>query len=100
MQVVIGADHAGFELKALIIEHLTQADHEVIDAGTHSTEPVDYPDYARSVAEAVLRGEAERGILVCGSGVGACVGPISCPASAPASATIPTRRVRAWSTTT
>ena len=73
MRVVIGADHAGFELKALIIEHLARAGHEVLDTGTHSTEPVDYPDYARSVAEAVLRGEAERGILVCGSGVGACV---------------------------
>lgn len=73
MRVVIGADHAGFELKALIIEHLARAGHEVLDTGTHSTEPVDYPDYARSVGEAVLRGETERGILVCGSGVGACV---------------------------
>jgi ribose 5-phosphate isomerase B len=73
MRIAIGADHAGLELKALIVEHLTQAGHGVVDVGTHSTEPVDYPDYARSVGEAVLRGEAERGILVCGSGVGACV---------------------------
>ena len=73
MRVVIGADHAGFELKAPIIEHLAQAGHEVLDVGTHSTEPVDFPDYARAVAEAVLSGKAERGILVCGSGVGACV---------------------------
>ena len=73
MRVVIGADHAGFELKAPIIEHLAQAGHEVLDVGTHSTEPVDFPDYARAVAEVVLSGKAERGILVCGSGVGACV---------------------------
>jgi RpiB/LacA/LacB family sugar-phosphate isomerase len=73
MRVVIGADHAGFELKAPIIEHLAQTGHEVLDVGTHSTEPVDFPDYARAVGEAVLRGEAERGILVCGSGVGACI---------------------------
>jgi ribose 5-phosphate isomerase B len=73
MRIAIGADHAGFQLKALIIEHLSRAGHKLLDLGTHSTEPVDYPDYARSVAEAVLRGEAERGVLVCGSGVGACV---------------------------
>ncbi len=73
MRVVIGADHAGFELKALIVERLTRDGHEVLDIGTHSTEPVDFPDYARAVAEAVLQREAERGILVCGSGVGACV---------------------------
>jgi ribose 5-phosphate isomerase B len=73
MRIAIGADHAGFELKALIIERLSEAGHQVLDLGTHSTEPVDYPDYARSVAQAVLRREAERGVLVCGSGVGACV---------------------------
>lgn len=73
MRVAAGADHAGFELKALIIDHLTKAGHEVVDVGTHSLEPVDYPDYARAVAEAVLSGRAERGLLICGSGVGACV---------------------------
>ena len=73
MRIAIGADHAGFELKAFIIDHLAQAGHQALDLGTHSTEPVDYPDYARGVAEAVLSGDAERGILVCGSGVGACV---------------------------
>ena len=73
MRVVIGADHAGFEMKTLIIDRLAQAGHEVLDVGTHSLEPVDYPDYARAVAEAILNGKAERGILVCGSGVGACV---------------------------
>ena len=73
MRVVIGADHAGFELKAPIIEHLAQAGHEVLDVGTHSTEPVDFPDYARAVAETVAAGKAPRGIVVCGSGVGATV---------------------------
>jgi ribose 5-phosphate isomerase B len=73
MRVAIGADHAGFELKALIIDHLAKAGHELIDVGTHSQEPVDYPDYARAVAEAILSGKTDRGILVCGSGVGACV---------------------------
>ena len=73
MRVAIGADHAGFEMKTLIIDHLAQAGHEVLDVGTHSLEPVDYPDYARAVAEPILSGNAKRGILVCGSGVGACV---------------------------
>jgi len=73
MRVAIGADHAGFEFKGLIIHHLADAGHELVDVGTHSREPVDYPDYARAVAEAILSGSAERGILVCGSGVGACV---------------------------
>jgi len=73
MRVAIGADHAGFELKGLIIDRVANAGHELVDVGTHSREPVDYPDYARAVAEAILSGSAERGILVCGSGVGACV---------------------------
>ena len=73
MRVAIGADHAGFELKALIIDHLAKAGHELVDVGTHGPEPVDYPDYARAVAEAILSGKTDRGILVCGSGVGACV---------------------------
>ena len=73
MRIAIGADHAGFELKELIVEDMAQAGHEVLDKGTHNTAPVDYPDYARSVAEAVLSRDAERGVLVCGSGVGACV---------------------------
>jgi ribose 5-phosphate isomerase B len=73
MRIAVGADHAGFELKVQIIERLDQDAHQVLDLGTHNTEPVDYPDYARAVAEAVLRGDAERGILLCGSGVGACV---------------------------
>jgi ribose 5-phosphate isomerase B len=73
MRVAIGVDHGGFPLKGPIVDHLTTAGHEVLDLGTHDTTPVDYPDYAKAVGEAVLQGEAERGIIICGSGVGACV---------------------------
>ena len=70
MRVAFGADHAGFALK----EHLRAAaaadGHEVIDLGTHSVESVDYPDYGAAVARAVVAGEADRGVLVCGSGNG------------------------------
>lgn len=73
MQVVVGSDHAGFELKKILSDHLQHNGHLVLDVGTYSTDPVDYPDYAEAVAQSVLRGEAERGILICGSGVGASV---------------------------
>lgn len=73
MRVAIGADHGGFHLKGLIVETLEAAGHVVLDLGTHTTDPVDYPDYAKAVGEAILRQEADRGILVCGSGVGACI---------------------------
>ncbi len=73
MKVVVASDHAGFELKGVLAEHIRELGHEVIDAGTYSTDPVDYPDYAEASAKAVLNGEAERGVLICGSGVGASV---------------------------
>ena len=73
MKVAIGADHGGFALKARLVEALRQAGHEVVDLGTHSTDPVDYPDCARAVGRAVLEGRAERGVLVCGSGAGASI---------------------------
>ena len=73
MRIAIGADHGGFPLKDPIVDYLTTAKHEVLDLGTHNMDRVDYPDYAKAVGEAVLRGEAERGIIICGSGVGACV---------------------------
>jgi RpiB/LacA/LacB family sugar-phosphate isomerase len=73
MRIAIAADHAGFELKSQIAPWLAQNGHEVRDLGTNSTAPVDYPDYAEAVALAVIRGEAERGVLICGSGVGASV---------------------------
>src|SRR5262245_41641540 len=73
MRIVIGADHAGFELKQKIAADLCRSGHDVIDKGTDSNAPVDYPDFAEAVCRAVIDREAERGIVVCGSGVGASV---------------------------
>src|ERR671923_197615 len=73
MRVAIGADHAGFRLKDLIGGDLDRLGHEVLDLGTHSTDPVDYPDFAEAVGKLILSGKADRGVLVCGSGVGASV---------------------------
>jgi len=74
MRIAIGADHGGFELKNEIAEQLKQAGHEVLDVGAHAFDAQDdYPDFARSVAEAVAFNQADRGVLVCGSGVGASI---------------------------
>ncbi len=73
MRLAVGADHAGVGLKHHLVAWLHGQGHEVVDVGTHSTEPVDYPDYAEAVGCAVLEGRAERGLIVCGSGVGACI---------------------------
>lgn len=73
MKVVVGADHAGYPLKVTIVDHLTASGHDVVDVGTFSTEPVDYPDYAAAVARGVRDGDGERGIVVCGSGAGASI---------------------------
>jgi ribose 5-phosphate isomerase B len=74
MRIAIGADHGGYPLNELIIEELRQAGHELIDFGTHDgSQPDDYPDYAVKVGEAIQSTQAEIGILVCGSGVGAAV---------------------------
>jgi RpiB/LacA/LacB family sugar-phosphate isomerase len=73
MKIALGADHAGFELKERVKAYVLELKHEVLDLGTHSAEPVDYPAFAEAVALAVREGRAERGILVCGSGVGASV---------------------------
>jgi RpiB/LacA/LacB family sugar-phosphate isomerase len=73
MRLALGSDHAGFELKQSLLRDLSARGHEVQDLGAHSTEPVDYPDFALAVGLAVREGRAERGILVCGSGVGASV---------------------------
>lgn len=74
MKLVISADHAGFALKEEIREHLSQAGHEVIDLGAYcGTNPDDYPDFAEKVGEAIRGGQAKRGVLICGSGVGVCV---------------------------
>jgi RpiB/LacA/LacB family sugar-phosphate isomerase len=73
VKIAIGADHAGFELKQLLSADLARWGHAVEDLGTHSTAPCDYPDFAAAVARAVVEGRAERGVVLCGSGVGACV---------------------------
>ena len=73
MHIAIGADHAGFTLKQTLGSYLRELGHAVTDCGTGSQAPVDYPDYAEAVAKAVLEGRAERGVLICGSGVGASV---------------------------
>lgn len=73
MKVAVASDHAGFPLKDTILETIRQAGHEAIDLGTDSTASVDYPDFAEKAGRAVQRGEAERAIVVCGSGVGAAV---------------------------
>ncbi len=73
MRIAIAADHAGFPLKQELTPWLRSSGHEVTDLGTNSAEPVDYPDYAEAIAHAVLEGRTERGVLICGSGVGASV---------------------------
>jgi ribose 5-phosphate isomerase B len=73
MRVAVGADHGGYRLKIQIVEFLKKLGNEVNDLGTHSEEPADYPDYARAVSQKILLKHADRGILICGSGVGASV---------------------------
>jgi RpiB/LacA/LacB family sugar-phosphate isomerase len=73
MIVAVAADHGGFALKHKVIEIVAAEGHEPLDLGTHSTDPVDYPDYALALGQSIQQGRAERGILLCGSGVGACV---------------------------
>ncbi len=69
-KIIIGCDHGGFELKNEIIAHLEKKGIEVTDVGTYSTDSCNYPDYARKVCERIQSGEFERGILVCGTGIG------------------------------
>jgi ribose 5-phosphate isomerase B len=73
MRLAVASDHAGVALKQRVAEDLKAGGHQVTDLGSNSPDPVDYPDYAEKVAHAVLRGEVERAILICGSGAGACV---------------------------
>ena len=74
MRLAIGSDHAGFDLKSFVLMFLREQGHEVEDAGTFTREdPVDYPDFAAAVGRAVLDGRAQRGVLICGSGIGASV---------------------------
>jgi ribose 5-phosphate isomerase B len=73
VRIALAADHAGFPFKAQVKARLNEQGHEVLDLGTVSTAPVDYPDFAEAVGEAMAAKTAERGILICGSGVGVCV---------------------------
>jgi len=73
MKVVVGFDHAGFPLKKTVLDSVRNAGYEPIDVGTNSADPVDYPDFAQKVGHAIQTGEADRGILCCGSGIGACI---------------------------
>jgi ribose 5-phosphate isomerase B len=73
MRLVIGSDHAGWVLKSAVVEHIRKLGHEVVDVGSHDDQPVDFPDVARAVAAKIVAGEVERGIMVCGTGVGASI---------------------------
>ena len=70
MKIAIGCDHGGYNLKEPILHFLAAQGHEVLDFGTNSYDSVDYPDYAAAVARAIQRGEADKGILLCGTGIG------------------------------
>lgn len=73
MKIAIGSDHAGYQMKSQIADFVRSLGHEVNDLGTHDESPSDYPDFARAVAEDVAEGEADRGLLICGSGLGASI---------------------------
>jgi len=74
MKIAVAADHGGLELKAPVVEVLQSLGHEVMDLGAHHHDPDDdYPDYSRYVGQAIQHGHAERGVLICGSGIGACI---------------------------
>jgi len=73
MRIAIASDHAGFKFKQDLVQHLGDLGHWVVDLGTNSEDPVDYPDYAVAIGNAIREGTVERGVLICGSGVGASV---------------------------
>jgi ribose 5-phosphate isomerase B len=73
MRIAIGSDHRGFQVKQKLIELVKSLQHEVVDDGVHDTAAADYPDVAATVGRRVARGEVDRGILICGSGIGMCI---------------------------
>jgi len=70
VRIAVGSDHAGLELKELVAAHLGAVGHDVVDLGTHTTEPVDYPDYGAAVGRVVVAGDVDFGLCVCGTGIG------------------------------
>jgi len=74
MRIVVGSDHAGFPMKAELLAFLRELGHEVLDVGSYDPDPVDFPDIARKVAVAITSRQAERGLMICGTGVGASIG--------------------------
>jgi ribose 5-phosphate isomerase B len=79
MRIAVGADHAGFEMKRDLAGYLAKSGHEILDIGAFTAAPVDYPDIAEGVAQAVRNGQSDRGIIVCGSGVGAAIAACKFP---------------------
>ena len=73
MRIALGSDHAGYEMKGTLAKRLGELGHHVVDVGAYSADPADYPDFAEALGNAVLEGRADRGVLICGSGVGASV---------------------------
>lgn len=73
MKIAVACDHAGFPLKAVVLESVRIAGHDPIDLGTDSIETVDFPDFTKKLGRAIQNGEVERGIIICGSGIGACI---------------------------
>jgi ribose 5-phosphate isomerase B len=73
MIIAIGADHGGFDLKQTVVVLLKELGHTALDVGAYTDEPSDYPDFAKGVSELIIRKKAKRGIIICGSGVGACI---------------------------
>lgn len=79
MRLAVASDHAGYGYRTTLVAELREAGYEVLDLGTETTDPVDYPDYAEAVAEAIASGRADRGILICGSAVGVSVAANKAP---------------------
>lgn len=73
MIIAVACDHAGFPLKSVVLQTIKDSGHDALDLGTHNEQSVDYPDYALQLGHAIISGKAQRGVLLCGSGIGACI---------------------------
>ena len=100
MKIVVGSDHAGFSLKAMVLRHLADGGHNVEDVGSHDDLPVDFPDIAQAVTGRILSGQVERGLLLCGTGVGASIAANKMAGIRAACATTCTPLTSRWSMTT